>query len=588
VSANVAVGFSPVAQGQGIVNVGGAAAAEAESPLGFLGALIETLVQGVVPAAEAEVSAEAPIDISFGGLTDIGLAVSSEITVPAPEPVLPETTLPPTGEDLLSQLVNALAAPDQAVADGKPVDPALKKKLTETLDALAGMLGIQLPTPPAVDPAIAAAASATGEIQTDLDPLLEIAKAAAPAADVPAPVQPSVPAPAPVPTAGAGGSDVDALIAATASIVAAGEAQAAADAAETPVPATTAPVAEGKAPVDPNSPLGKIVQKLADLAQALSTQSPDLAKKLEVVAQKLTSGEINAEALAKLGASTDLDAATVDALLAPKPESKPAPAPQLFAAPNLTLPSVAVPAPKQVAQPAAPVEETPAPAKAEETPETEPVKIAVDPKPSDKREIGDTQNPKPNSFAAALSESRAGQPETNSQQPAQPAQIKTELGIVVPKAAHAAYQAPVQQVNMPQVAFEVARQFQHGNSRFQIRLDPPELGRIDVHMKVDRDGNVQARMTVERSETLDLMQRDQRSLEKALAQAGLDSSKTNLEFSLRQNPFAREESGNGRGGQGSPFSGGRGDAATGDEAPEIVNTTQYRGSASASGVNLFV
>ena len=44
-------------------------------------------------------------------------------------------------------------------------------------------------------------------------------------------------------------------------------------------------------------------------------------------------------------------------------------------------------------------------------------------------------------------------------------------------------------------------------------------------------------MFVERPETLDLMMRDQRALQQALQQAGLDASKTSLEFSLRQNPF---------------------------------------------------
>ncbi len=39
---------------------------------------------------------------------------------------------------------------------------------------------------------------------------------------------------------------------------------------------------------------------------------------------------------------------------------------------------------------------------------------------------------------------------------------------------------------------------------------------------------------VSRSETLDLLQRDQRALERALADAGLDASKTELEFSLGQ------------------------------------------------------
>ena len=91
------------------------------------------------------------------------------------------------------------------------------------------------------------------------------------------------------------------------------------------------------------------------------------------------------------------------------------------------------------------------------------------------------------------------------------------------------------------LAVEIATQARAGNSRFEIRLDPPELGRVDVKMHVDNSGTVNARLTVDRAETLDLFQRDRQALERALSQAGLDSGKTNLEFSLRQqhhNPFA--------------------------------------------------
>ena len=87
------------------------------------------------------------------------------------------------------------------------------------------------------------------------------------------------------------------------------------------------------------------------------------------------------------------------------------------------------------------------------------------------------------------------------------------------KAMHAAYDAAVRQINIPQVAFDVTRQIQAGATRFQIRLDPPELGRIDVKLDMDAAGNVNAKMTVDRAETLDLMQRDHRALERALVLA---------------------------------------------------------------------
>jgi flagellar hook-length control protein FliK len=151
----------------------------------------------------------------------------------------------------------------------------------------------------------------------------------------------------------------------------------------------------------------------------------------------------------------------------------------------------------------------------------------------------------------------------------------------------AAYQPVANPINMGQVAFEMVRQVHQGTSRFTIRLDPPELGRVDVRMQVDPSGTVNARLTVERVETLDMFQRDQRSLERALAQAGLDTARTNLEFSLRQNPFGNMPGGDHRQHQHSGSSGPQFSLAATEEASPAPAVTLYRGIASAGGVNIF-
>lgn len=79
---------------------------------------------------------------------------------------------------------------------------------------------------------------------------------------------------------------------------------------------------------------------------------------------------------------------------------------------------------------------------------------------------------------------------------------------------------------------EIARQASGGVNRFEIRLDPKELGGIDVSLEFTKDGRVRAHLMVERPETLELLQRDQRGLEKALQEAGVESDKSSLEFSL--------------------------------------------------------
>ncbi|MHB1103911.1 MAG: flagellar hook-length control protein FliK [Devosia sp.] len=594
---NFIVGFAPPAAGgagKGVTAFS-SAAEHAEGSLGLFGALLGAAT-AEEPSAVAFASAgEAVLETVTTGLLDLALPLGVEFSLETPaEPEI-------SGGALLADLVDALAALDQALTDDEPVSPALTEQISETLDALAGPLGIPLPADPAVDPASLLPAAvdpgATAPLPgtDELDALLALAGqvppprrsestfAPAPAAGTepavvftaPAlPASPTEPAPIGVP---APQPEAAALPPATAQ---------AEQPATAPVPTDPAETTS----VDPASRLGQLVGKITELAPALEPQTPGLARRLDALVQKLGSGEISAPVLAELGlddapslADNELDQALAR-LLKASSEVKGTPAPQAFAAPQLRLPEVMALPPKATTP-------EPAPASAPVAPEAE---VEALPEPSQRLTLeprGPEPRPAtPNNFADTL-KSATAKPDAPVE-PAQPAvqAVATAATAVVAgaKAIHAAYQAPVQQINIPQVAFEVVRQVQAGGSRFQIRLDPPELGRIDVKLDVDQSGNVNARMTVERAETLDLMQRDQRALERALAQAGLDGSKTNLEFSLRQNPFGREDGGDGRG-KGSPFGGGAGgeSAGLGEDVPDQT-LTLYRGSSGASGVNLFV
>ena len=90
------------------------------------------------------------------------------------------------------------------------------------------------------------------------------------------------------------------------------------------------------------------------------------------------------------------------------------------------------------------------------------------------------------------------------------------------------------------LAVEIVARTQDGLRRFEIRLDPPELGRIDVRLDVDSSGKVTSRLMVERTETLDLLRRDAPALERALQHAGLNTE-GGLEFSLRDQNFANRD-----------------------------------------------
>jgi chemotaxis protein MotD len=99
--------------------------------------------------------------------------------------------------------------------------------------------------------------------------------------------------------------------------------------------------------------------------------------------------------------------------------------------------------------------------------------------------------------------------------------------------------SPANAVPVMGLAAEIASRAIEGKRRFEIRLDPPELGRVDVRLDVSRDGRVTSRLIVERSETLDLLRRDAPNLERALESAGLRTNDSGLQFSLR------DQSGNG-------------------------------------------
>jgi flagellar hook-length control protein FliK len=87
--------------------------------------------------------------------------------------------------------------------------------------------------------------------------------------------------------------------------------------------------------------------------------------------------------------------------------------------------------------------------------------------------------------------------------------------------------------DLASLAVAVAARSQSGAKQFDIRLDPPELGRVDVRLSIDANGKTQAHMTADQPETLNLLQKDSGTLTQALRDAGLDVSQNGLNFSLR-------------------------------------------------------
>ncbi len=68
--------------------------------------------------------------------------------------------------------------------------------------------------------------------------------------------------------------------------------------------------------------------------------------------------------------------------------------------------------------------------------------------------------------------------------------------------------------------------------RFEIRLDPAELGRVDVRIEIGADRKVHAVLAAHDSAALSDLMRGQRALERALADAGIDLADNGVRFEL--------------------------------------------------------
>ena len=111
----------------------------------------------------------------------------------------------------------------------------------------------------------------------------------------------------------------------------------------------------------------------------------------------------------------------------------------------------------------------------------------------------------------------------------EPGGVNTLAPATAASARAAAMAAPV----VEQVAVRISQAVRNGANRITVQLHPAELGRIEIKLELGDSGRLSATVVVDRPETLDMMQRDARALERALQQAGLDADSDSLQFSLR-------------------------------------------------------
>jgi flagellar hook-length control protein FliK len=210
-----------------------------------------------------------------------------------------------------------------------------------------------------------------------------------------------------------------------------------------------------------------------------------------------------------------------------------------------------------------------------------------DAKPAD---TGDTQATAPTSgehakldaqlAASAASPTVTAKPDGDA---TQQLAMNTPVQNTAPSAATdaAAPAQPLAQAQVPQavplagVAIEIAGNAAAGKNHFDIRLDPPELGRIEVRLDVGRDGSITSHVIADRKDTLDLLQRDASGLQRAFEDAGLKTSDNGMQFSLRDQS----------GGQGQNSSNANSAAplVVEDDTPIVPLTINYSRLADARG-----
>lgn len=136
------------------------------------------------------------------------------------------------------------------------------------------------------------------------------------------------------------------------------------------------------------------------------------------------------------------------------------------------------------------------------------------------------------------------------------------------------------------IALQIQRNASAKIDTFTLQLDPADLGRMDIELKFGNDGSLKAHLTVERPETLAMLQKDSVQLERLLQQSGLNTDGQSLSFDLRQ-----QSSGHERGTQTGAHErtnglrmGVNGEAITNDNNNETIT----RGYIGPRGVNIMV
>ena len=168
-------------------------------------------------------------------------------------------------------------------------------------------------------------------------------------------------------------------------------------------------------------------------------------------------------------------------------------------------------------------------------------------------------------FSALLAQTTDAQTPRATSAPAQaPLTANTSATASASASAHAGVHTPANQV-----AREIIRRQTGGNTRFELRLDPPELGRVEVRLEVTRDQKVTAIVSADNPQALADLTRHARDLEQSLQSAGLELSENGLSFDLSQSRQGQQDENDSTG-----VKSANSDANSGEpETPQIIRAS---------------
>ncbi len=92
-----------------------------------------------------------------------------------------------------------------------------------------------------------------------------------------------------------------------------------------------------------------------------------------------------------------------------------------------------------------------------------------------------------------------------------------------------------------QVKVNITKSAVKGIDKIDVHLKPEDLGNIEIKMQLSKDGKLQAHIISSRPETMEILQKEIQTLEKAFNDAGFQTDEGSLSFSFREDGSAAGE-----------------------------------------------